>query len=98
MSIYNYPRGRSYNYGEYSPLKFETSKRLKPIDIYQVNFENPSNPEDHMYGPQFRTCFVHERKGSCAELLTSSLISMGYNGWTGFRIVGGSKSNLIKFI
>jgi len=55
---------KSYNYGQYYQSSLDASKRWTPIDIRQVNFQDPPNPEDYMYGPQYRNCFEYKRKRS----------------------------------
>ena len=63
-TTYYSPSGQVYNYGQSYQSQYNPKYSWQPINMNQVDYNNPPSPDTYMYGPQFGDCFIQEKSGS----------------------------------
>ena len=59
-NMYCSPSGQVFEYGQIYPSSFNSRQSWTPINMTQVDYNNPPDPSSYMYGEQFGNCFIHE--------------------------------------
>ena len=63
-SMYCSPSGQVYEYGQTYQSSYNPQQSWTPIDMTEVDYNNPPDPSSYMYGDQFGDCFVQgDNKG-----------------------------------